>query len=68
METQVSQGQDAMAHFYLPPTMLDVGALLTAMLPYNVRSMVNLISDKSLRSVEREGGEQPFALVGDPQR
>ena len=54
MESHLSEGTDAMSHFYLTPSMLDVCAMLTAMLPFNVRSMVNLISDKSLRSLERE--------------
>ncbi|DBA77772.1 TPA: hypothetical protein ACH3X1_009232 [Trebouxia sp. C0004] len=54
MEYHVSVGQDAMAHIYLPPSMLDVGTLLTVMLPINIRPMVNLISVESLRSLERE--------------
>ena len=54
MEHHLSDGKDAMSHVYLPPSMLDVGALLTSLLPVNIRSMVNLIFDVSLRSVERE--------------
>ena len=48
LESHLSAGTDAISHFYLPPSMLDVGAMLTAMLPVNILSMVNLISDKSL--------------------
>ena len=54
MEHHLSDGKDAMSHFYLPPSILAVAALLTSMLPVNIRSVVNLIPDMSLRSVERE--------------
>ncbi len=54
MEHHLSDGKDAMSHVYLPPSMLDVGASLTSLLPVNIRFMVNLIFDMSLRSVERE--------------
>ena len=57
MESHLLEGSHAMSHFYLPPSMLDIHAMLTAMLPFNIRSMVNLISDKSLRSVARETGK-----------
>lgn len=47
MEHHLSCGPDAMSHVYdyLPLSMLDVGAMLTDMLPLNIRSMVNLIYD-----------------------
>ena len=64
MESHLSEGTDAMSHFYLPPSMLDVGAMLTAILPFNITSMVNLISDNLLRSVEREA--RTAVVMGKP--
>jgi len=55
MEHHIASNKDSQSHFYLPPTMLDIGGILTAMLALNIRPMVNLISSKILRDIEREG-------------
>ena len=48
MEHHIASDKDSQSHFYIPPTMLDIAGILTAMMALNIRPMVNLISGKTV--------------------
>lgn len=55
MENLITSCKDSQFHFYLPPAMLEIGGILTAMLALQIRRMVALISGKILCDIQHEG-------------